>query len=73
MRGALGLEAVQRVGLARRAEALAIEVEPADVPLPARVRELEDVLAVVLVHALAELAPERESSRRGRCRRSSGR
>ena len=41
-----------------RAEPLAIEIQAADVPLPARMRELEDVLAVVLVHPLAELAPE---------------
>ena len=32
-----------------------------DVPLPPGVRELEDVLAAVLVHALAELAPERHA------------
>ena len=56
----LGLEAVQRLGLARRAEPLPVEVEPANVSLPAAVRELQDVLAVVLVDALAELAPERD-------------
>ena len=56
----LGLEPVQRVGLARRAQALPVEVEPTDVSLPAAVGELQDVLAVVLVDALPELAPERD-------------
>ena len=66
---ALGLEAVQRVGLARRGEPLAVR-ERGDVALAPGVRELDDVLAVVLVDALAELAPERDRARRSRCPRS---
>src|SRR5919109_1194694 len=59
-RQALALEAVQRFGLVRRADALR-ELEAADDPLAAGVCELEDVLAVVLVDAVDELAPERDA------------
>jgi hypothetical protein len=57
LRRLLGLEAVQGVGLVRRAQAFAVG-EGRDVPLPARVGELDDIPAAVLVDALAELAPE---------------
>jgi hypothetical protein len=58
-RRALGREAVQRVALPRRAQPGG-ELDAADVALPAAVRQLEDVLRAVLVHLLAELAPERD-------------
>ena len=53
------LEAVDRLRLARRAPALLVD-DAADVALPARERELREVLAVVLVHLVDQLAPERD-------------
>jgi hypothetical protein len=55
---ALALEAMDRLGLVGRAPAF-LELDAAEVPLPAGEGELDDVLAVVLVDALHELAPER--------------
>ena len=55
----LALEAVDRLGLVRRAPAL-LELDAADVALTPREGELDDVLAVVLVDAPYELAPERD-------------
>ena len=52
---------VERLRLVGRADALRI-LEAADDPLAAGVCELDDVLAVVLVNALAELAPEGHAS-----------
>jgi len=48
---------VQGVRLVRRAQAL-LELDSGDVALATAVCELDDVLAVVLVEPLAELAPE---------------
>ena len=50
-------EAVQGLSLPRRAQALRV-LDPADVALPSRVRDLDDVAAVVLVNSGYELAPE---------------
>jgi hypothetical protein len=55
----LALETVDRLLLVGRAPAL-LELDPSEVPLSPRERELHDVLAVVLVDALDELAPERD-------------
>ena len=52
-------ESVERIGLPRRTQRRR-DLEPRDVALPAAVGELNDVPAVVLVHATAELAPERD-------------
>ena len=59
LRHPLALEPVQRIGLVGRAPA-ALELDAVDVALAAAERELEDVRAAVLVHAAAELAPERD-------------
>ena len=55
----LALEPVDRLRLVGRAPAL-LELDAAEVALPAREGELDDVPAVVLVDALDELAPERD-------------
>ncbi len=57
LRHALALEAVQRVALVGRAQALRV-FDAGNVALAAAVTELQDVAAVVLVHGVAERAPE---------------
>ena len=55
----LAAEAVRRVGLAGRAQA-GRDFDARDVALTARMAELQDEPAVVLVHRLADRAPERD-------------
>ena len=59
MRHPLAREPVHRLGFVGRAEPFS-ELEAADVALAAARGQLDDVLAVVLVDPLAELAPERD-------------
>ncbi len=58
-RHALALEAVRRVRLVRRAQTDGV-FDAAQIALAATMAELQDVLAVVLVHRLPERTPERD-------------
>src|SRR5262249_39517735 len=56
----LAFEAVQRVRLVGRAEPLRV-LDSRNIPLAAAVAELDDETAVVLVHPVGDLAPERDA------------